>query len=56
MKTKLLLPCFLFAAFIATGLHAQTNFQFNLPIAKGPFTGKMESLTNYSYPEWFRDA
>ena len=56
MKTKLLLPCFLFAVFVAIGLQAQTNFQFNLPIAKGPFVGTTESLTNYSYPQWFRDA
>ena len=36
---------------------AQTNsFQFQLPIAKGPFVGTMDSLTNYAYPEWFRDA
>jgi alpha-L-fucosidase len=36
---------------------AQTNsFHFQLPIAKGPFVGTMESLTNYSYPDWFRDA
>jgi alpha-L-fucosidase len=27
-----------------------------LPIAKGPFVGPMASLTNYTYPEWFRDA
>jgi len=27
-----------------------------LPIAPGPYTGTMESLTNYSCPEWFRDA
>ncbi len=37
---------------------AQTNssYPFNLPIAKGRFVGTMDSLTNYSYPEWFRDA
>ena len=28
----------------------------NLPIAPGPFVGTMASLTNYAYPEWFRDA
>jgi alpha-L-fucosidase len=27
-----------------------------LPIARGPFVGTMDSLTNYSYPKWFRDA
>src|SRR5438094_289357 len=37
---------------------AQTNpaVQFQLPIAKGPFVGAKDSLTNYSYPNWFRDA
>jgi alpha-L-fucosidase len=34
---------------------AQTN-SLRLPIAKGPFDGTMTSLTNYSYPNWFRDA
>ena len=34
---------------------AQTN-SFQLPIANGPFTGTTESLTNYSCPDWFRDA
>src|SRR3984957_19350849 len=27
-----------------------------LEIAPGPFSGSMESLTNYVCPEWFRDA
>jgi alpha-L-fucosidase len=27
-----------------------------LPIASGPFVGTRDSLTNYSCPEWFRDA
>ena len=39
---------------LATAM-AQTN-TFQLPIASGPFVGTMASLTNYSYPEWFRDA
>ena len=39
---------------LATAL-AQTN-TFQLPVAKGPFTGTVDSLTNYTYPEWFRDA
>ena len=34
---------------------AQTN-SLDLPIAKGPFSGSMDSLTNYSCPKWFRDA
>jgi alpha-L-fucosidase len=28
----------------------------DLPIVRGPFTGARDSLTNYSCPEWFRDA
>ena len=27
-----------------------------LPIAPGPFVGSRDSLTNYSCPDWFRDA
>jgi alpha-L-fucosidase len=28
----------------------------NLSITPGPFSGTMDSLTNYACPEWFRDA
>ena len=28
----------------------------DLPITPGPFSGTMDSLTNYSCPDWFRDA
>jgi len=28
----------------------------DLPVTPGKFTGTMDSLTNYSCPEWFRDA
>ena len=55
MKTRLLLPVVLFAASVVTGLQAQTN-KFDLPIAAGPFVGTTASLTNYTYPKWFRDA
>lgn len=27
-----------------------------LPVTPGPFTGTRDSLTNYSGPDWFRDA
>jgi hypothetical protein len=30
--------------------------QLNLPIAPGPFQPTMESLSNYTCPDWFRDA
>ncbi len=53
-------PTFLFSLALLTALvgraPAQTTNNFNLPIAPGPFTGTMESLTNYACPEWFRDA
>jgi len=37
---------------------ADTNapFTLSLPVAPGPYVGTMDSLTNYSCPEWFRDA
>ena len=37
------------------GAMAQTN-ALQLPIKPGHFAGTMDSLTNYTYPEWFRDA
>jgi len=43
------------AAFSLATAVAQTN-SFHLPIAKGPFVATRDSLTNYAYPEWFRDA
>jgi alpha-L-fucosidase len=42
------------AVSLATSV-AQTN-SFKLPIAKGPFAPTKDSLTNYVYPAWFRDA
>jgi alpha-L-fucosidase len=55
MKARLFIPAFLFT--VTTGLHAQTtNATLDLPIAPGSFVGTMDSLTNYSYPKWFRDA
>ena len=38
---------------------ASTTFAadgLNLPVAPGPYQPAMESLTNYAYPDWFRDA
>jgi len=51
-QTKLLLLAL--GCSLATAM-AQTN-SLQLPIAKGPFVGTRDSLTNYAYPEWFRDA
>jgi alpha-L-fucosidase len=31
-------------------------FTLSLPVTPGPFQPTMDSLTNYSCPEWFRDA
>jgi len=53
MKIKIvrLFPVTLLAWFITVGIQA-----VELPITPGPFQPRMESLTNYSCPEWFRDA
>lgn len=37
-------------------LRAASAVDLNLPIAPGPFQPTMESLKQYQYPEWFRDA
>jgi len=53
--SKFLLPtlaCF----FLPVSLNAQGTKPLNLPVAPGPFQPTMNSLTNYSCPEWFRDA
>ena len=42
---------------LAVRLPAQTTPETKpLTIAPGKFSGTMDSLTNYAYPEWFRDA
>jgi alpha-L-fucosidase len=43
----------IFAVIISLHLSAQKG---KLPIAEGPFKPNDESLTQYQYPEWFRDA
>jgi alpha-L-fucosidase len=47
--TLLALGCSLTAAI------AQTS-SWQLSIAPGPFGGTRDSLTNYTCPDWFRDA
>jgi len=47
-RTFLAMPL---AWLVAVGVQAAV-----LPVAPGPFQPTMESLTNYSCPEWFRDA
>jgi alpha-L-fucosidase len=45
------------AAFLAMALTLGARAaDINLPIAAGLFQPTMDSLTNYHYPEWFRDA
>jgi len=48
LKCNLGLVCALAVSFATTAA--------NLPITPGKFSGTMESLTNYSCPDWFRDA
>jgi alpha-L-fucosidase len=40
----------------ATVASAAYAADFNLPIAQGPFQPTPESLKQYQYPDWFRDA
>ena len=53
MKIKIdrVFPATLIAWIIAVRIQAA-----ELPITPGPFQPTMDSLTNYSCPEWFRDA
>ena len=53
MRTRLLLTSILTTLTLLVGFTAPA---VDLPIAEGPFQPTMESLTNYSCPEWFRDA
>jgi len=41
---------------LAVTILATSAFAANPPIADGPFKPTMESLKQYQYPEWFRDA
>ncbi len=50
--TALTLGCLL----VRTGAQTNSSFPFQLPITKGSFVGTLDSLTNNSYPDWFRDA
>jgi len=45
-----------FLAFPLAWLVAAGVQAIELPITPGPFQPTMESLTNYTYPEWFSDA
>jgi alpha-L-fucosidase len=61
MKTlspKILLAALLAGSLASTACAQETKsaVPLHLPTAPGPFQPTMDSLTNYSYPEWFRDA
>jgi len=43
-------------AVIVSAQETRPTTPLNLPVAPGPFQPTMESLTNYTYPKWFRDA
>src|SRR3974377_1952345 len=49
-----LLTCSL--AFSGSAQETKPVAQRTLPVAPGPFQPTMDSLTNYAYPDWFRDA
>jgi alpha-L-fucosidase len=52
--SKIIFKCAVLAATLAvTQLPSPAA---DLPITPGKFSGTMDSLTNYSCPEWFRDA
>ncbi|HEX9048830.1 MAG TPA: alpha-L-fucosidase, partial [Verrucomicrobiae bacterium] len=51
MSTAKIIP----AAALAAQLAANAN-ALDLPVSPGPFQGTRDSLTNYSCPDWFRDA
>ena len=53
MKINPLLAAFLCSTIYSVGALAGS---LNLPITPGPFQPTMDSLTNYSCPQWFRDA
>lgn len=52
MKTPLRSLCWL-SAFLTSAVCAA---DLDLPVANGPFQPSLESLKQYQYPEWFRDA
>ena len=56
MFQKTSLAALLLAAAVVNPLRALTDADLKLPVASGPFTGSLESLTNYVCPDWFRDA
>ena len=56
MKIKLQFAALVAACWFGTAVFANTNSLQLPPIASGPFNADWNSLTNYTTPEWFRDA
>ena len=56
MQIKPLLASLVITASIVPGRAELTDADLKLPITPGQFAGTLESLTNYSCPDWFRDA
>ena len=56
MQIKPLLASLFITASIIPVRAELTDADLNLPIAPGQFVGTVESLANYSCPDWFRDA
>jgi alpha-L-fucosidase len=56
MQLKAILLAALLSVTVTTAVRAETATPASLSITPGKFSGSMESLTNYSCPEWFRDA
>jgi alpha-L-fucosidase len=56
MHLKSFLASLVVAAIAVNIKAAQSDTNLNLPVSSGPFTGTMDSLTNYSCPDWFRNA
>jgi alpha-L-fucosidase len=56
MKTKLFRKCLLMTLLVAGLICSVSAQQGKLPIADGKYKPTDESLKQYQYPEWFRDA
>ena len=56
MSIKSFFATLFFAVVVAGTVRALTDADLNLPVVPGPFKPTMSSLTNYAYPDWFRDA
>lgn len=55
-RTLLALACSVLLQNLAVAAPSAPDAQLNLPVAPGPFKPTDDSLKQYRYPEWFRDA